>query len=188
MKRLIVGVSGGSGMPIAIELLRLLKENKEIETHLIITRSAELTLSQESDVTLEELRAMADVIYDNENIGAGPASGTFKTIGMIVVPCSMKTAAGIATGYSDSLLLRACDVTLKERRRLVLVPRECPLSTVHLRNLLELSEMGAMILPPMLAYYNHPKTIEDATVHVAGKILDCFDLEAEGYRRWEGMQ
>ena len=187
MKRLVIGISGGSGIPIAIELLRQLKADPGIETHLICTRGAELTLSQESCLTLEELRGLADVVHENDNIGAGPASGTFKTMGMIIVPCSMKTAAGIASGYSDNLLLRAADVTLKEGRKLVLVPRECPLSSIHLRNLLELSRMGVTILPPMLAYYNHPKTIEDSTRHIVGKILDRFDLEGEDFCRWEGM-
>ncbi|MGM9593049.1 MAG: UbiX family flavin prenyltransferase [Candidatus Onthomonas sp.] len=188
MRRLVVGISGATGIPIALELLRQLKENPEVETHLIYTRGAEMTLAQESDLTLEELHALADVVYDNRNIGAGPASGTFKTMGMVVVPCSMKTAAGICSGYSENLLLRAADVTLKEGRRLVLVARECPLSTIHLRNLLELSQMGVEILPPMLAYYNHPETVEDCTRHIAGKILDRFGIEGAGFRRWEGME
>lgn len=130
---------------------------------------------------------MADYVYDNQNIGAAPASGSFRTDGMIVVPCSMKTAAGIASGYSDNLLLRAADVTLKERRRLVLVARECPLSTIHLRNLYELSRYGAVILPPVLSFYNHPDSLDCCIRHITGKILDMFGLEGEGYRRWEGM-
>lgn len=187
-RRLVVGISGGSGMPIALELLRQLKENPEVETHLMYTRGAELTLAQETGVTPAELDALADVVYDNRNIGAGPASGTFQTMGMVVVPCSMKTAAGICSGYSENLLLRAADVTLKERRKLVLVARECPLSTIHLRNLLELSQMGVEILPPMLTYYNHPKTLEDCTRHIVGKILDRFGIEGDHFRRWEGME
>lgn len=187
-QRLIVGISGGSGMPIALELLRQLKENPEVETHLMYTRGAEMTLLQETKVSPTELNALADVVYDNRNIGAGPASGTFRTMGMVVVPCSMKTAAGICSGYSDNLLLRAADVTLKERRRLVLVARECPLSTIHLRNLLELSQMGVDILPPMLTYYNHPKTLEDCTRHIVGKVLDRFGIEGNHFQRWEGME
>jgi 4-hydroxy-3-polyprenylbenzoate decarboxylase len=186
-QRLVVGISGGSGMPIALELLRQLKENPSVETHLMYTRGAEITLQQETDVTVEELNTLADVVYDNSNIGAGPASGTFKTIGMVVVPCSMKTVAGICSGYSDNLLLRAADVTLKERRRLVLVARECPLSTIHLRNMLELSQMGVEIMPPMLTYYNHPKTLDDCTRHIVGKILDRFGIEGQCFNRWEGM-
>lgn len=184
--RLVVGISGGSGMPIALELLRQLRENTDIETHLIYTRGAEMTLPLETDIRAEDLKNLADVVYDNYDIGAGPASGTFRTAGMVVVPCSMKTVAGISSGYSDNLLLRAADVTLKERRRLVLVTRECPLNAIHLRNMLELCRMGADILPPMLAYYNHPKTIEDCTRHIVGKILDCFHIEGEQFQRWEG--
>ena len=139
-------------------------------------------------MTAAELADLCAKIYALEDIAAAPASGSFKTMGMIVVPASMKTVAGIASGYSDNLLLRAADVTLKERRRLVLVARECPLSTLHLRNLLELSRMGAVILPPVMSYYSHPATIGDMTRHIVGKILDQFDLETEGFRRWEGME
>lgn len=187
-QRLVVGISGSSGMPIALELLRQLRENPEVETHLMYTRGAEMTLTQETEVSLAELNALADVVYDNRDIGAGPASGTFRTMGMVVVPCSMKTVAGICSGYSDNLLLRAADVTLKERRRLVLVARECPLNTIHLRNLLELSQMGVDILPPMLTYYNHPKTLEDCTRHIVGKILDRFGIEGRCFQRWEGTK
>ena len=169
-KRIIVGISGASGMPLAWELLRQLRARRDqAETH------------------LQVLEKMADYVYDNQNIGAAPASGSFRTDGMIVVPCSMKTAAGIASGYSDNLLLRAADVTLKERRRLVLVARECPLSTIHLRNLYELSRYGAVILPPVLSFYNHPDSLDCCIRHITGKILDMFGLEGEGYRRWEGM-
>ena len=137
-KRLAIGMSGDSGAPLTVELLRQLREyHPEVETHLIVTRGAELTLAQETDVSLEQLRSLAGVCHSNSNIGAAPASGSFKTVGMIVVPCSMKTVAGIVSGYSDNLLLRAADVTMKERRKLVLVAREAPLSTLHLRNLYE---------------------------------------------------
>ena len=186
-KRLIIGVSGASGAPLAVALLKALRET-EVETHLIVTRGGEMTLQQECGMTLPELQALADVCYDNDNIGAAVASGSFRTMGMIVVPCSMKTVAGIHSGYSDNLLLRAADVCLKERRKLLLVARECPLSTLHLRNMYELSQMGAMILPPVLSYYNHPQSIEDATNHIVGKILDQFELDAPDFRRWEGME
>lgn len=126
------------------------------------------------------------MVYDINDISAAPASGTFRTIGMIIVPCSMKTAAGICYGYSDNLLLRAADVTIKERRKLVLVARECPLSTIHLRNMLVLSQMGVEIVPPMLSYYNHPKKLEDCTNHIVGKILDRFDIDSPYFKRWEG--
>lgn len=184
----MIGMSGASGAPLALELLRQLqKYREEIELHLVMTKGAELTLQQETGMEPEQLNPFVDVIYENEEMGAGPASGSFKTMGMIIIPCSMKTVAGIVSGYSDNLLLRAADVTLKERRRLLLVARETPLSTIHLRNLYEASQLGAVILPPMLSYYNHPESIEDCNRHICGKILDFFDLEGEDFRRWEGL-
>lgn len=187
MARLIVGISGASGAPIAVELLRQLRENHpEIETHLVVTRGGAMTLAQETDITLDELRSLACVSHENDSIGATIASGSFKAMGMIVVPCSMKTAAGIVSGYSDNLLLRAADVCLKERRKLVLCARESPLSTIHLRNLYELSQMGAVILPPMPAWYSRPESVTDINRHVARRILDQFGLGGDGYQ-WEGM-
>jgi 4-hydroxy-3-polyprenylbenzoate decarboxylase len=185
MKKIIVGISGASGAPIAVELLRQLKSHEDIEVHLVISGGAELTIHQETELSTDQVRALADVVYDNANIGAAIASGSFKTAGMIVVPCSMKTLAGIAGGYSENLLLRAADVVLKERRKLVLVPRECPLGVIHLRNMYEVSQSGAVIIPPVLSYYNKPESVQDCTRHIVGKILDQFDLEGEGYRRWE---
>ena len=185
--RIIVGVSGASGAPLAAEVLRQLKR-LGVQTHLVCSRAAEATIRQELDMTMEQFRALADVVYDNDAVGAGPASGSFRADGMVMVPCSMKTLAGIVSGYSDNLLLRAADVTLKERRKLVLAVRECPLSTVHLRNMYELSGMGAVILPAVLSFYNRPSGLQDCVTHLAGKILDQFGLEAEGYRRWEGME
>lgn len=183
-KRIIIGMSGASGIPIAIEVLRQLKAIPDVESHLIYTKGAELTIDLETDKTITDINELADVVYDNDNIGAGPASGTFRTMGMVVVPCSMKTLAGVVSGYSDNLLLRAADVTLKERRKLVLVTRECPLGTLHLRNMYEASQLGAVIIPPVLSYYNHPNTLNDCTRHIAGKILDQFELEPEGMNRW----
>lgn len=186
-RRLIVGVSGASGGPLAVELLRQLHErHPEVETHLIVTKGGAMTLSQETDISLEELKSLASVCHDNSNIGAAPASGSFKTIGMIVVPCSMKTVAGVVSGYSGNLLLRAADVCMKERRKLVLVAREAPLSTVHLRNLYEASQLGAVILPPVLTYYSRPVTLADCTRHTVSRILSQFDLDEESYQ-WEGM-
>lgn len=195
VRRLVVGVSGASGAPLAVELLRQLRKLREnadpegdpisrLEVHLVVTRGGEMTLGQETGLERKELESLADVVHENSDIGASIASGSFRTMGMIVVPCSMKTVAGIVGGYSDNLLLRAADVTLKERRKLVLVAREAPLGTLHLRNLYEASQLGAVILPPMLTYYNHPESVEDCTRHIVGKILDQFDLEGEGYRRW----
>lgn len=188
VKRLIVGMSGASGAPLTVELLRQLHDNHpEVETHLVITRGGALTLAQETDTTLDELRALAHVWHENDAIGASIASGSFHTMGMVVVPCSMKTAAGIVSGYSDNLLLRAADVCLKERRKLVLCARESPLSTIHLRNLYELSRMGAVVMPPVPAYYTRPQTMEDCTRHTVGRILSQFTLDGESYQ-WEGME
>ena len=183
-KRLIVGVSGASGAPLAVALLKALKQT-DIETHVMITHGGELTLQQECG--LDSLADLANVLYDNHDIGAGPALGSFRTMGMVVIPCSMKTVAGIHSGYSDNLLLRAADVTLKERRKLVLVARETPFSTVHLRNLYELSQMGAVILPPMLSFYHRPKDLDEAAHHIVCKVLDQFGIEPPYFRRWEGM-
>jgi flavin prenyltransferase len=184
MKRIIVGISGASGAPIAVELLKHLKEIEEVETHLVYSTGAELTLHQETDCSLEQLQELADIVYENSNVGVAIASGSFQTQAMVIVPCSMKTVAGVASGYSDNLLLRAADVILKERRKLILVTRECPLSSIHLKNMLELSNLGAVILPPVLSYYNHPKTIQDATTHIVGKILDQLGYEMREYKRW----
>lgn len=187
VKRLIIGMSGASGAPLTAELLRQLRDHHpEVETHLIVTRGGELTLTQETGMPLAELQQLAAVCHSNHSIGAAPASGSFKTMGMVVVPCSMKTVAGIVSGYSDNLLLRAADVCLKERRRLVLAAREAPLSSLHLRNLYEASRLGAVILPPMLTYYNHPQSLEDCTRHTVNRILAQFDLDEDSYQ-WEGM-
>ena len=185
-KRLVVGISGASGAILGIELLRALRTIGCFETHLVISGGAERTITDETCHTLQDLFALADMYHDFHNIGASIASGSFKTSGMVIVPCSMKTLAGIACGYSDNLLLRAADVTLKEHRKLVLAVRETPFSSIHLKNMLFLSQNGAIILPPMLTYYNHPKTIEYMTHHFVGKILDQFDVDYPSYRRWEG--
>ncbi|HHY81393.1 MAG TPA: UbiX family flavin prenyltransferase [Clostridiales bacterium] len=185
-KRLIVGISGASGAILGINILELLKENPEWETHLIISRNAKATIEEETSYTIDQVISLADAAYDADNISAGPASGTFKAEGMIIAPCSMKTAAGIACGYADNLLLRAADVTLKEARRLVIVPRESPLSVIHLRNLLTLAEAGAIVVPPMVSYYNKPLSIEDMNRHIIGKILDKFGIEVNDFRRWKG--
>lgn len=184
-KRLIIGISGASGAPIAVALLKALSET-EYETQLIISPGGEQTILAETDYSVEEVCGLADVVYTHTNIGAAIASGSYQTEGMLVVPCSMKTIAGIHSGYSENLLLRAADVTIKERRRLVLVARECPLSAIHLRNMYELSRMGVEILPPVLSYYNKPQSLEDATNHIVGKILDRFGIAFTPFQRWEG--
>lgn len=173
--RLIVGMSGASGAMIAVRLLRRLRE-LNVETHLIITRGAELTIKHETDLEPSDVRRLADQSYDVDDIDAAIASGSFAHDGMIIVPCSMKTVAGIAVGYADNLLLRAADVCIKENRRLVIVPREIPLSRIHLRNLKELADCGALVVPPMLTFYNAPTTLDDQIDHIVGKILMQFGL------------
>ena len=185
--RIIVGISGASGAPIAIELLQQLKSMPGVETYLVYTYGAELTIAQETELSMEQVKALADHVYDIHEVGAPPASGSYPMDAMVVVPCSMKTVAGIVSGYSDNLLLRAADVTIKERRPLILVPRECPLSPIHLRNMHELSRMGTVMIPPVLSYYNHPETIEDCTRHIVGKIMDQLGLKPQMYKRWHGM-
>ena len=186
-KRVLVGVSGASGAPLAVELLRTLRELDGVETHLICSHWGRETLSCEAGISPEELAGLADQCHDNRALGAGPASGSFRALGMVVIPCSMKTLAGIVTGYSDTLLLRAADVTLKERRRLIMVPRECPLSTLHLRNLTAASELGAVVVPPVPAYYNHPRTIEDVNRHIVAKVLELLGLEGPRTPEWKGL-
>ena len=183
-KRLVVAMSGASGAILAVELLRALQDYRDWETHLVISRGAEETIYQETPYTVAEVAALATEVHNNKNIGASIASGTFKTEGMVVVPCSMKTVAGIASGYSENLLLRAADVTIKERRNLILVARESPLSPIHLRNLLYLCEHGVTILPPMLTFYNRPDTIDDMVQHLLGKILNIVGLEHKQFKRW----
>lgn len=187
-KRLIVAMTGSSGATLGIEVLRALKAASPLEVHLVISRGAELTIAQETDDRLEDVYALADQVHALHNIGASIASGTFRTEGMLIVPCSMKTVAGIACGYSDNLILRAADVMLKERRKLVLVARETPLSTIHLRNMLSLSEMGAIILPPMVSYYHRPRTLQELNGHLVGKILDQFGIPYDGLKRWQEQQ
>jgi 4-hydroxy-3-polyprenylbenzoate decarboxylase len=183
-KRLVVGISGASGAVLGIMLLKAIKQIPDLESHLVVTGGAEKTILLETDYTLEEVTALADKSYDIGNIGESIASGTFKTIGMVVLPCSMKTLAGVNMGYSDNLLLRAADVSIKEKRKLVLVARETPLSTIHLRNMLSLSQMGVIVMPAMLTYYNKPSSIEDMNNHIIGKILDKFDIELPQFKRW----
>ncbi len=182
-RRLVVGISGATGIVYASRLLELLKPTN-VETHLVVSRAGDITRSQETDLTSERLRALADVTYTIGNIAAPLASGSFKTIGMVVLPCSMKTLAEIATGLSESLLSRAADVTLKERRRLVLMVRETPLNLIHLRNMLSVTEAGAIVFPPVPAFYTEPTSIEDMVTQTVGRILDLFDIELPGIRRW----
>jgi polyprenyl P-hydroxybenzoate/phenylacrylic acid decarboxylase-like protein len=185
-KRLVVGISGASGAILGIELLRAMQSFADWETHLVISKGAAITIGHETPYSLDEVKALAHTVYPLENIGASIASGTFKTEGMVVVPCSMKTVAGIANGLSLNLLLRAADVMLKERRKLVLVARESPLSGVHLHNMTLAASYGAIILPPVLTFYNRPHSIDDMIRHMVGKILDVFGLELPSFARWDG--
>lgn len=182
--RLVVAVTGASGSPLALKLLQTVRETTDLEVHLVLSRGAELTLEYELPGQKQTLLNLAHTVYDNHNVGAAVASGSFRTCGMVVIPCSMKTVAGIHSGYSDNLILRAADVTMKEGRPLLLVPREMPLSTIHLRNLYELSAMGVAIIPPVMTFYNTPCSIEDMMTHLVGKVLDRLDIPAE-YRRWK---
>ncbi len=187
-KRLIIGVSGASGAPLALKLLQELKNVPDVESHLVVSRGGEMTIEAECGISVEEFYALADVVYDIRNIGASIASGTCRTMGMVICPCSMKTVAGIAHGYSDNLLLRAADVILKEQRKLVLVTRESPLSKIHLDNMAYLAGMpGVFILPPVISYYSHPKSIDDIEKQIVGRILDRFDIEA-GLKRWDPQE
>ena len=184
MKRMIVGITGASGVIMGVELLRTLRGMSEVESHLVMTRSAEETLGHETGLSPEDVRALADEAYDPEDMGAVISSGSFRTEGMIVLPCSMKTVAGIASGYSENLLLRAADVCLKEGRKVVLVPRETPLSRIHLRNLREAAEAGCVILPPVLTFYNGADTVEKQVEHILGKVFMQFGIEYAGLRPW----
>lgn len=183
-RRLVVAMSGASGAQLGIEILKAMQIVPEWETHLVISEGARKTIEMETSYQVKDVESLATKTYPVKDIGASIASGTFRTEGMVVVPCSMKTLAGITTGYSDNLLLRAADVTIKERRKLVLVARESPLSQIHLQNMVSLSQLGAIILPPMLTFYNHPVGLEDCTRHIVGKILSIFDIELSGFKRW----
>jgi polyprenyl P-hydroxybenzoate/phenylacrylic acid decarboxylase-like protein len=182
---LLVGMSGGSGVIYGVRLLEVLKRLK-IETHLVISTAAKETLVLETNHKVAYVESLASRVYRFNDIAAAPASGTFRTEGMVVIPSSMKTLAGIASGYSDNLLLRAAEVTLKERRPLVLVPRETPLTTIHMENMLRVAQAGAIVLPAMPGFYNRPKTIDELVDHVVGKVLDVMHIEHDLYGRWSG--
>jgi 4-hydroxy-3-polyprenylbenzoate decarboxylase len=182
-RRLIVGITGASGVIYGARLLRLLAR-LDIETHLVLTRSAALTIAYELDQTVDELKALAAVVHPIGDVGASIASGSFRTEGMIVAPCSMHTLAAIATGVCDNLLTRAADVVLKERRRLVLLVRETPLHLGHLRNMTAVTEMGAIVSPPVPAFYSRPKSIEQLVDHTIGRALDLFAIDSGAVTRW----
>lgn len=188
MKKLIIGISGASGVIYGIRLLEVLQELHDVETHLVMSTAAGITIGLETNYTIEEVMALADVTYRFKDIAARISSGSFKTDGMIVVPCSMKTLAGIAYSFSDNLLLRAADVVLKDRRRLILVPRETPLHLGHLRLMVQVSEIGAVLVPPMPAFYHLPQTVDDIINQTINRILDLLEIElpVDLFQRWQG--
>ena len=186
MKRLIVGISGASGVIYGIRLLEVLKAMGEVETHLVMSRYARLNIEIETTYTPQDVEALADVVHSFGNQAAAISSGSFRTDGMVIAPCSMKTLSAIAHSTADSLLARAADVVLKEQRRLVLMPREAPLHVGHCKLLYEAAQLGAVIAPPMPAFYGQPQTIDDLINHSVGRVLDLFGLDAGIIRRWEG--
>lgn len=186
MKRIIVGISGASGVIYGIRMLQALSGNAE--SHLIISSAAREIVSLETSYEISQIEKLATVVYGINDLAAPPSSGSFRTDGMIIIPCSIKSLSAVAHSYDENLIVRAADVCLKERRRLVLVVRECPLHTGHLRLMLRASQMGAIVFPPVPAFYHKPKTLDEAINHTVGKILDLFGLEHNLFRRWEGRE
>ena len=182
-RRLIVGISGASGIAYGVRLLELLRPT-DVETHLVVSRSGDLTRSHELAISAQELRALADVSYPIGAVGAPIASGSFRTLGMVVIPCSVRTLAEVATGVTTSLLTRAADVVLKERRKLVLVVRESPLNLIHLRNMTAVTEAGGIIAPPVPALYTRPGSIDDLVTQTVCRVLDLFDIDTGQIKRW----
>jgi len=187
MKRIVVGISGASGVIYGIHLLKVLKET-EWETHLVISEAAKQNILLETSLTVKEVEDLADKVYDPKNQAAAISSGSFKTSGMVIVPCAIKTLSGVAHSFNENLLIRAADVTLKERRRLILVVRETPLHKGHLALMQKVVDLGGIILPPVPAFYTSPKSIDDLINHTIGKILDIMDIDHNLYTRWEGEE
>lgn len=187
-RRLIVGITGASGAALGLELLRALRARGGVETHLIVSASALVTAAQELSVSRRDIESLADVVHSVKDIGASIASGSFLTDGMVIAPCSMKTLASVALGLADNLIARAADVMLKERRRLVLLTRETPLNLAHLRNMVAVTEMGGIVMPPVPAFYARPHSVDDIVAHTVGRVLDLFALRAEqAAGRWQGL-
>jgi len=187
-RRLIVGISGATGAIYGVRLLQVLKSAPDIESHLVMSKAAERTIAYETELTIAQVRGMAGASYNIADIGATISSGSFHTEGMIIAPCSMKTLAAVANSLSIDLLGRSADVVLKERRPLVLLVREAPLHLGHLRLMVQAAEMGAIIVPPVPAFYNFPKTLDDIINHTVGRILDLFRIDVDIVKRWEGMR
>lgn len=185
MRRLIVGISGASGVIYGIRTLQVLKAVPDIETHLVLTAAAKRTILEETTWSVETVEALADVVHSHRDIGAAIASGSFQTMGMLVAPCSIKSLSGIVNSYSDNLLIRAADVCLKERRRLVLMVRETPLHLGHLELMANAARYGALVVPPVPAFYNKPSSLEDIVDHSVGKALDLFEIGHHLFKRWK---
>jgi flavin prenyltransferase len=184
--RLIVGISGASGVIYGVRLLEAFRAVEGVETHLVLSKAGRLNIALETHWQARDVEALADVVHDNRNLAAAIASGSFVTGGMVIVPCSMKTLSGVVHSFSDDLLVRAADVVLKERRRLVLVPREAPLHLGHLRMLTAAAELGAVILPPMPAFYARPRSVDDIVNHTVARVMDLFGIENDLVERWQG--
>lgn len=187
VQRLIVAITGATGSIYGIRILEILREIGGWETHLIVSDAGALNAWQDHSLTRKDIGKLADVVHNVRDVGASIASGSFITGGMIIAPCSMKTLAGVAHGFSDNLITRAADVILKERRRLVLLPREAPLNLAHLRNMVAVTEMGGIIFPPVPAFYSHARSIDDVVNHTAGRVLDLFAIGHGRVKRWQGM-
>jgi 4-hydroxy-3-polyprenylbenzoate decarboxylase len=185
-RRLIVGITAATGAILGIRLLEVLKKC-DVESHLIITKWAQQTIEHETPYSIDDVRALASVTHNLADMGASVSSGSFLSEGMVVIPCSMRTLSGIAHGYGEHLVHRAADVVLKERRKLVLVARETPLSSIHLENMLKLAAIGVTILPPMPAFYNHPQSVDDIVDHIVARVLDQFGISAPFAKRWDGQ-
>jgi 4-hydroxy-3-polyprenylbenzoate decarboxylase len=187
MKKLIVGISGATGAIYGIRLLEVLSRS-DVEIHLVITEAAENTILMETDWKVEDVKSLAKVSYDIKNLGADISSGSFLSEGMVIIPCSIKSLSGIANSFNENILIRAADVTLKEQRKLILVVRETPLHLGHIELMLQASRMGAILLPPVPAFYFHPKTIDELVNHTVGKVLDLFGLNHHLFKRWGSSQ
>ncbi|EME8859897.1 MULTISPECIES: UbiX family flavin prenyltransferase [Enterobacter] len=188
MKRLIIGISGASGAIYGVRLLQVLRDVADVETHLVMSQAARQTLSLETDLSLRDVQALADVVHDARDIAASISSGSFKTAGMVILPCSIKTLSGIVNSYTDTLVTRAADVVLKERRPLVLCVRETPLHLGHLRLMTQAAELGAVIMPPVPAFYHRPQTLDDIINQTVNRVLDQFDIDLpeDLFTRWQG--
>jgi len=188
MKRLIIGISGATGAIYGVRMLEVLAKLKDVETHLVLTRAAKMTIQVETPHSVKDVESMADVVHDINNVGASISSGSFRTAGMVIAPCSMKSMGGIAHSVGGDLLVRAADVILKERKKLVLVARETPLHLGHLETMAALTRMGAVIFPPVPAYYHRPKTLDDIINQTVSRILDQFDIDVNLFERWSDDQ